>query len=300
MGDKTTVLIVDDDEFNREILTVFLRGAGYLVVSAHDGRQALDRLVTHPEIDLVLLDRMMPDLDGLEVLKRIKSDPRRRDLPVIMQTAMSTTASVLACIREGAFYYLAKPYEEATLLAIVEAACVDLKGLREIREAMAGQQRSLALMDGARFHFRTLDQIKSVAHTVAGLCPDPARVIFGLHELMLNAVEHGNLGITYAEKTALVRTGVWQWEVERRLALPEHRDKHAVLEFESRKDDVMIVIRDQGAGFHWLDYLEISPHRAADPHGRGVAMARAISFSSLEFRGSGNEVACIVSADQQA
>ena len=298
IGERTTVLIVDDEEFNRDILIEFLEEAGYRVIVAVNGQQAFDQLEAHPETDLVVLDRMMPDLDGLEVLKRIKSHPGQRDLHVIMQTAAAASHQIVEGIRAGAFYYLTKPYQKELLLTIVATACADLRQMREARQALVGRRRMLlGLMDEARFRFRTLEEAKSLAHLVAECCPDSARVVYGLSELMINAIEHGNLGITYAEKTALMRSGAWNQEVERRLDLPENRDKFAELKFEARSQDVLIVIRDQGPGFHWREYLEISPRRASDPNGRGVAMARAISFSSLDYRGSGNEVGCVVLRD---
>lgn len=294
MSEKVTILIVDDEEFNRDILKEYLEEAGYRVIAAENGHRAFTQLDAHPETDLVVLDRMMPDMDGIEVLRRIKNHPQRRDLPVIMQTAAAASHQVLEGIRAGAFYYLTKPYERAMLLAIVETASADLRQMRDIRKALAGQRRVLGLMDEGRFRFRTLEEAKSLAHLVAGCCPEPLQVVYGLCELMINAVEHGNLGITYSEKTALIRSGGWLREVERRLMLPQNRDKFAVLEFRARERDFLILVRDQGVGFDWPEYLEISPQRLTDLNGRGIAMARAISFSSINFLGCGNEVACTV------
>jgi CheY-like chemotaxis protein len=295
MADQAkTVLVVDDEEFNRDILNECLQDAGYRVLLAIDGRQGLAELAAHPETDLIVLDRMMPGIDGLEVLRRIKADARCRDLPIIMQTAAAATQQILEGIQAGAFYYLTKPYERGLLLAIVETACADRERLREMQRTLAGQQAVMGLLDEGRFHFRTFEEAKSLAHVVAACCPNPDQVAFGLCELMINAVEHGNLAIGYAEKTALVRAGTWQQEIERRLRLPENLGKQAVLEFVARDGQIHIVIRDQGQGFAWRDFLEISPCRAGDPHGRGVAMARALSFASLEYRGCGNEAVCTV------
>ena len=294
MTEKATVLVVDDELFNRDILAEYLEDAGYRVIQAEDGSQAIERLAAHPEIDIVVLDRMMPDMDGLEVLKHIKRDPERGDLPVIMQTAAAASRQVLEGIQAGAFYYLTKPYEKAMLLAIVEAARSDQRQMRDMREALLGQQNVLVLLDQARFRFRTLEEAKSLSHLVAGCCPEPLQVVYGLCELMINAIEHGNLGISYADKTALLAAGTWHLEVDRRLALPENRHRYAVLEFEAEAGQLVIVIRDEGTGFDWREYLEIRPDRAGDLHGRGVAMARAISFSSLNYLGVGNTVVCTV------
>ena len=103
-------------------------------------------------------------------------------------------------------------------------------------------------------------------------------------------MEHGNLGVTYDEKSKLMQENLWPREIERRLSLPENRDKFVEVFFESRDDEISIRIRDQGRGFDWEPFLEIDPDRAFDSHGRGIAMARILSFHTLEYVGCGNEV----------
>ena len=110
----------------------------------------------------------------------------------------------------------------------------------------------------------------------------------------MNAVEHGNLGITYDEKAELIAENRWQQEVERRLTIPEHSSKFAELAFETQGRAIQIRIKDTGNGFDWTDYLEISPQRVTHAHGRGIATANALSFSSLTYLGCGNEVVCTV------
>ncbi|MCB1917743.1 MAG: response regulator, partial [Rhodocyclaceae bacterium] len=120
------ILVVDDEPFNREILAEVLDDPAYRISVAEDGGQAWDRLTADGEsFDLVLLDRMMPGMDGLEVLRRMKDTPRLRDLPVIMQTAAASPDQVREGIAAGAYYYLTKPFELETLLTIVRAALDD-------------------------------------------------------------------------------------------------------------------------------------------------------------------------------
>ena len=121
-----------------------------------------------------------------------------------------------------------------------------------------------------------------------------------MNELLLNAVEHGNLDIGYDEKTKLLRSGGrWKEEVERRLSLPENRSKFVSLSFEVTEEAVVVRIKDQGDGFDWQRYLDLSPERAAAPHRRGIAACRAFSFPSLEYLGAGNEAICTVPVHQE-
>ena len=127
------ILIVDDNEDNRYTLGRRLKRHGYENVgSAAHGREALD-LMAERSWDLVLLDIMMPELNGYEVLERMKADPKLRDVPVLMISALDEIDSVVRCIELGAADYLAKPFN-ATLLRARVGACLDEKRLRD-REA---------------------------------------------------------------------------------------------------------------------------------------------------------------------
>ncbi len=288
------ILTVDDDALNRDILTEYLTEAGYEVIEADDGDTALKLLSETAGIDAIVLDRMMPRLDGMEVLKAVKGDARYRDIPVIMQSAASAREQILQGIRAGVYYYLTKPYEDQMLLAIVAAALRDAADKKGLRNETGQQKRILGLMEQSRFRFRTPEEAKTLAFLIANCFPDPEAAVYGLNEMLLNAVEHGNLGITYAEKTRLVLEGRLFEEIECRLARAENRDKWAYLSFEAGDNELRVRIKDQGEGFDWRSYLEISPERATHPHGRGIATSRIMSFTAVNYIGCGNEVLCIV------
>jgi CheY-like chemotaxis protein len=288
------LLVVDDEAFNLEILAYYLGRRGFDVVSAEDGALALQRLEDNPEIDGIVLDRMMPNMDGMEFLARIKADERFKDVPVIMQTAAAARGQVLEGIKAGVYHYLTKPYEPEVLLAIVNSALDNAKVRKALKEEIRRHRRNLGLMTQSCFEFRTLEQARSLAFYIAACFPEPEQVVFGLSELLINAVEHGNCGITYAEKTALMLSGGWEEEVKRRLESPEFRDKIASLTFNATEDAIVVRIKDEGKGFDWRQYLELSPERLSDPHGRGIAISGKVAFHSLEYLGCGNEVVCTV------
>ncbi len=133
------ILVVDDNEDNRDMLARRLRRQNYEVLTAAGGRAALATLTATP-VDLVLLDVMMPDLDGYAVLERLKADPALRDIPVLMISALDELDSVVRCIQLGAEDYLGKPFEPVLLQARV-GACLEKKRLHD-REAR--QRRELA------------------------------------------------------------------------------------------------------------------------------------------------------------
>ncbi len=124
------ILVVDDNENNREVLTRRLNREGYKqVVQASDGREALELLERQP-FDLVLLDIMMPNVDGYQVLETMKRDQRLRHIPVIMISALDEMKSVIRCVEQGAEDYLSKPFDPTLLRARVGAS-LEKKRLRD-------------------------------------------------------------------------------------------------------------------------------------------------------------------------
>ncbi len=291
---RQKILAVDDDALNRNVLTDYLAIAGFEVVEADDGDTALEVLAGHHDIDAIILDRMMPRMDGMTVLIKIRSDARLRDVPVIMQTAAASTEQIAEGIRAGAFYYLTKPYDDVVLLGVISAALDDAAEKKQLRHEIVKARGVQALLQQGRFRFRTLEEAKGLAVFIANCCPNSESVGAGLLELLVNAIEHGNLGITYEHKARLIADNRWQGEVDRRLAANENSGKFAELAYEVRNRVIEIRIKDAGAGFDWSDYLEISPRRATHSHGRGIATAKALSFSSLTYIGCGNEVLCTI------
>lgn len=126
------LLVVDDNELNRDMLSRRLERLGYSVATAEGGLRALEML-REGTFDLLLLDIMMPDLNGYEVLERIKADERLRLLPVIVLSALDEIESAVRCIEIGADDYLPKPFDSVLLQARI-GACLEKKRLRDLED----------------------------------------------------------------------------------------------------------------------------------------------------------------------
>ncbi|MCH7622438.1 MAG: response regulator [Chloroflexi bacterium] len=124
-----SLLVVDDNEMNRDMLSRRLERQGHTVAVAEGGRQALEMVRSEP-FDLVLLDIMMPDVDGYQVLRGLKSDSTLRHIPVIMLSALDEMDSVVRCIQMGAEDHLSKPFDPVLLHARI-GACLEKKRLRD-------------------------------------------------------------------------------------------------------------------------------------------------------------------------
>ena len=140
------ILVVDDHEDNIELLRARLEARGYRVDAASDGQQALDRVFADPP-DLVLLDVMMPRVDGMEVARRIKAEPGLPFVPVMMQTALDSTEHMVEGLDAGADDYIAKPINFAELEARVKAL-LRIKALQEELGRANAELRRVSQTDG--------------------------------------------------------------------------------------------------------------------------------------------------------
>ena len=288
---RPAILVVDDELFNLELIKEYLLDEDVELVCVDRGEKALSILHESPErFSAVLLDRMMPGIDGMEVLSKIKADDDLKQLPVIMQTAKTGKDHMLEGLNAGAHYYLSKPYSQQTLVTIVATAVRDYQNYLNIQDSLKQTTQTLKMMCKGEFSFQSLSEARNLAALLANACPKPDSVMLGLTELMINAVEHGNLGITYEDKSKLNLEGEWENEVARRLELPLNIDKYVTIEFSRNDNEITFLIVDQGKGFNWNKYMNICPERAFDSHGRGIAMANSISFDQINYLDNGNKV----------
>ena len=297
------ILLVDDDDLNLDVLIECLKDEPYELVQAHDGVQALD-LLRHDRkgFDAMVLDRMMPGMTGLEVMAELKADENFKWIPVVMQTSAALPSEICEGMEAGVFFYLTKPFDQKVLIRMVSAAVEEGLKWQSLALNLRVQVKTVGCLQQGRFRIQTVQEAYDLALLVAQACPNPEKVAFGLNELIVNGVEHGNLQIGYEEKTKLQETDQWEDEIIRRQILPEHAHKFVEVIFERHPDRIQLTVTDQGLGFDWSDYQEIKPERLLESHGRGIAMAKAMSFDHLEYVGNGNQVFCVVklAADEES
>jgi diguanylate cyclase (GGDEF)-like protein len=153
------ILIVDDHEDNVELLRARLEAWGYKTVCAMDGAEAL-RAVYESKPDLVLLDVMMPEVDGIEVARRIKSDPSLPFIPIILQTALDSVESKIEGLDAGADDYITKPIHFSELQARVRS----LLRIKALQDELARRERDLAEMNDQLLRISRIDGLTGVAN----------------------------------------------------------------------------------------------------------------------------------------
>lgn len=174
-----SLLVVDDSPMNRDLLARQLARKGYVVTTADNGKDALERM-TEQEFDLVLLDVLMPEMDGVEVLRRMKSDDRLHSIPVIMLSALDEIDSVVRCLEIGAADFVGKPFHPTLLDARIHATltAASLRGHEHVVPALPeyvmqrvrhGETRQLDGAPDAAVYFIDVD------HATAGIAAPAQR-----------------------------------------------------------------------------------------------------------------------------
>lgn len=301
MADAVTALVVDDEEMTRAIVAGYLSRIGYRTLEAETKAQAWEILsASGSAIHVVLLDRRLSDGDGLDLYERMKREPHLADIPVIVQTISDSSSEIAAAIRAGVFYYLIKPYDGALLRSVVRAAEETTGRLKSLQGDLRSRSDAIGLLRDGRFRFRTPQEAQNLAITLSSVAATAHSLTFGLSEILVNAVEHGNLGIGFEAKGRLKASGMLAREIEARLASAEHREKYATLHVERTDSRIIFTVTDMGSGFDFNRYLSVDASQSDATHGRGIALARMVGFDQLTFVGNGNRVVGIVNLDRIA
>ena len=284
------LLLVDDEADNLDLLERMFARQPVQLTRAADGEQAL-LLLYNPtsSFDAVLLDRMMPGIDGLSVLRHIKTDARHSQLPVILQTAAGNAGQIAEGLEAGAHYYLVKPFDRRQLLPIVRGAVETYRHLRALDQALA-EANPLGMIEHGRFRLRTPDEARELVVWLARAGGDPGPVAFGLQALLFNAIEHGNLEIGYQAKRQALVDGSWPALLRDRLHDPRFAARSVLVDVDRQAGGVRYRITDQGPGFNHQRYLSPHSERLVDPNGRGILIARTLSFDAVRYNEAGNQV----------
>jgi DNA-binding response OmpR family regulator len=282
------ILIVEDDPVFLKLTSSILSRKGYLVVIADTARSAQQILENESEkITVVILDWAIPDLSGLELLKWMRKEPKFDSIQVIMQTGMNGPEHIRQGIDAGAYYYLVKPTRPEVLLSTIRSAIRSGNNQKRLVSKLKKAENLLELLDEAYFTFKTIDQAELLAVAIANICErfDTAMLV---SEILTNAVEHGNLAITYEEKTDLTNNGNLDKEIEKRLADEKYKDRIVKVSLRKEGNSMRLVIEDEGQGFEFEKFLQFDDSRMFDNHGRGIAMAN--SSLNVEYLNCGNKV----------
>lgn len=299
-GAAGRILVVEDDATSRLFLAQQLAALGYAVSTVENGAEAYEFVQRNAaSIDTIIADKIMPVMDGIALVRQLKTHRNARKIPVIMLTGESAVEEMQRCLDAGVFYFLAKPVATPVLASVIGAALRDMAQKRSISAELQAHRRGFERIEACCFRLREPSEVQGVAGLMACCFPDPDAAFSGLFELLLNGIEHGNLQIGFELKSRLLRDGLWQQEMARRLAMPELRGRSVEATVMRRADGLYAVIKDDGAGFAWRDFMRPDPSRASYANGRGIAKAAHLAFDKLSYNEAGNQAVGFVSGSPE-
>lgn len=284
------VLIAEDDGPSADYLSAVVRELGHEVAVARDGVEALESFEANRP-DLVMTDVQMPMMSGLELLRAIRE--RSADTLVIMVTASDAQEFAIEAMQAKANDYLIKPMGIPELRAlfekyarIVEQSRIDVS----IQSLYTERKFTLKLPNDIRYVGRVAEHLSWEASAFLQKT-DRLSVRLGLEELLLNAVEHGNLEISHREKSQALEAGKSVLALyEERRRNPEFEARRVTVEGHLQPGDCEWFICDEGKGFNSGALADpTTTGRLTALHGRGIFLAR-FQFDELEYLGCGNRV----------
>lgn len=241
---------------------------------------------------------IVADVDGFtERYKALLSDreeqPIGTKLPVILLLTQEERDRLDDKVHQRVNYCLIEPVSEKLLSAIVQAASAEHTRILDLRNETLRRKSAIGNLVSGEFEIRTLSETRNLATMLSLTCPVPANAAIGMAELMVNAIEHGNLGIGFELKSKLLASGDWHNEITRRLGLDENREKKVKISLKKTLTEIEFRVIDEGDGFNRDTVMS----GMSDPlriHGRGIQIAETQCFNSLEYQGRGNVAVGII------
>ncbi len=285
------ILIAEDDEAVLQYVARFVTSEGHRVIECMDGNEAWEKFGSF-EPDLVLTDLNMPSKTGLELLGQIRQSGSL--CPVVIMTGHGTEEAAVEAIRLGANEYLKKPLRGNEIRHVLRKCLGQVFNQRSEREVMLSVvQHALRLNLPNQMYIVPSVSQYLVQHCSGLVSPDEiAGLRLGLHELLVNAIEHGNLGISYEDKSAALQDGLDRLRslYDERLKDPRLRARRVTVDF--LFDGAMLewVITDEGEGFNFEELRDpFDDENIEAQHGRGIYLSR-LQFDDFQFEGIGNSV----------
>ncbi|KPJ89809.1 MAG: hypothetical protein AMS17_00335 [Spirochaetes bacterium DG_61] len=286
------ILIIDDESPIREVLNTALAGKGYRVYEAEDGRMGI-KVFEDEKPEIVITDVNMPEMTGIELTKHIREANSEAD--IIIMTGYGTEELVIEALRSGASNYIKKPIQFNELFNILDNIILKKENKKRyvvLKEVVSYEKKNLILGNDILKVWGTVNQIVfNLPPTLHDKSVEGVKL--GLYEILVNAIEHGNLGITYEEKKEALDTNKYSELFTKRLK--EANEQGKVIDIESiyNGDELAVRVKDQGNGFDYKTLPPLSePDALLSAHGRGILLA-SLYFDSIEYSDPGNEVTLI-------
>ena len=284
-----TILVIDDEKSIRKILSIALQEKGYEVFEATNGREGLE-VFKDKKPEIVITDVKMPEMSGIQVTREIKR--LNDDVDVIIITGYGSEDLVIESLRVGASNFIKKPILLAELYKILEDIVLkreSKKRLEVAKDVVIYEKKKCVIGNDIKKIWSVVNQI---LFNISPFFEKPAYegLRIGLYEIIINAIEHGNLGISYNDKNKALNSNTYMDLLNEKIKIAEEKGKKVEITSTFEENIFEIEVKDDGDGF---DYESIpspnDPDKLLEAHGRGVFLT-SIYFDEIKYMDPGNRV----------
>lgn len=285
------ILIVDDEEILRNLIVKFMKKEGYEPIEAADGRSAIELYrITNPQV--VLSDVRMPGMDGITLLQQVKSlDPQAI---FILMTGYGDEETVLEALRAGATNFFKKPFNFKEVSDVINSVIrhkmmIDVSPFYS--DSLVEETKKFAIVTEKA---NILPVINQIGIHLKNLFPesDIINLKIGIEEMITNAIEHGNLCISFDEKSEALSKGKLGKLISERMKENNNGKKKVYVQSKLSLTELEIIINDEGEGFNWKTLPDPDDDNFLNYHGRGIFLTR-IFYDEVIFNEQGTQVTII-------
>lgn len=285
------VLLVTNrpDDFHE--ISDFLAGLGFDLEKLTSTHAASDYLAASGDkVGAVIADCETSVMDGFNLIDVIRSSTDLRTISVITLVREDMKGRIPTHSTSGMFYSLSFPLDDTSTASIIKSALNDTVRRRHLLAQVRGSSLLSQSMSSCRFQIKTIEEAEDAACFLSSMFPDPERAMSGIIELLVNAIEHGNLEIGHQEKSRLISDGTWLSGLRERYEMPRFRNRWVECAGVKKANGTYLVITDQGPGFDWRSIMSVDTSWTDDNNGRGIAQAKNVSFDRVTYNAKGNRV----------
>lgn len=286
------ILIVDDEQSILDAMAEAIRILEFSVITAKNGDEGWQKF-EEEKPDVVVTDVRMPNRDGLTLTTQIKAS--RPSCPVIVVTGFGSEQAAVSALKAGASDYLVKPFQLSELRNAVDRACSLIRSQKADEYVVSVLDHITSTLILENFPERLGGIVNLVLKTLTVCLTDKQALSLrvALQELLINAIEHGNLNVSPEEKANALMDDTYDQLLEARRGMPEYGQRRVRLTF---SHDVVLGkvefgIVDEGEGFDWARILEQDARQLPKSagSGRGIFLVRTL-VPNVRYHGKGNEV----------
>ncbi|MFZ9001845.1 MAG: hypothetical protein ACO20H_11115 [Bacteriovoracaceae bacterium] len=312
VGISQKILILDEGFFTEKLLISILNKDDYEISTEPEVKVAIKNLKKIPSsYEAIFINTGCKEINYIEFKNKLKSDPELNGIPIIQiekennKVSIDTTASVISDISiinreimdkdDPNIFHLTAPLNPSLVRPLLSTLKELNKEKRRIRSFFENKKAGIDLIEQIKLTIKKHDEANTIADYLALYCPHFENAYSGLKELLYNAIEHGNYDIGYDLKGSLLTEGNFEEEIQKRSKDAKYKKKQVDIVLEKRKEGIYIQITDEGEGFEFKKYLEVSPSRATHIHGRGISLCYKVYFDKIAYNEKGNQVTCFMS-----